>query len=154
MARIYCISRGVSADTGGSGEPRARAKAVAKKATAPVKRETKPKESRESQKNVAKEVEPKNEASIPKQPQVAISQFMMKKTGPGMVADFLDRSYGASHLSPAKVRPTQSTLVRSAASTPIKSPFQKKAKLFGSPDQATGSVQAGLPIGSSFKETP
>ena len=137
------ISRGVSADTGGSGEPQTtvRAKAVARKAAAPVKREVKPKE---TPKYVAKEVEPKDEASMPKQPQVPISQFM-RKPGSGMVTDFLDKAYGASHLSPAKVRPTQSTPIRSAASTPIKSPFQKKAKLFGSPHAATGSAQAGLP---------
>ena len=106
-----------------------------------MKKETKPKE---PQKKAAKEVLPKDEPSIPKQPQPPISQFM-KKVGTDAVADFLDKSYASSHLSPAKVRPTQSTPIRSAASTPIKSPFQKKARLFGSPDHATGSVEAGLP---------
>ena len=140
---IHIVYQGVSADTGGSGEPKtARCKVAAKKATAPVKKETKPKE---TQKVVAKEVEPKDEASVPKHPQAPISQFLVKAApGAGMVTDFLDKSYGASHLSPAKIRPTQSTPSRSAASTPIKSPFQKKAKLFGSPDAA--AVQAALPL--------
>ncbi|CAE7685483.1 unnamed protein product, partial [Symbiodinium sp. CCMP2592] len=130
----------ISADTGGSGEPKAapRVKAAAKKATAPVKKETKPKE---TQKKAAKEVEPKDDASIPKQPQMPISQFMTKPAAAAMVSDFLDKSYGSSHLSPAKIRPTQSTPIKSTASTPIKSPFHKKVKLFGSPGVAAGSVE-------------